>query len=211
MYQPFISRIARHASLALLLVAAGCAAPKVSQDLLEVPVAVAIPAEVQRQYDEALAQLERDELATAAGQFEAFVERYPGYASAYINLAIIHARQEQDEDAMLDLSRALELDSANPVALNQLGLLKRRSGDFAGAESAWLDAIAADPDYAYAWYNLGVLYDLYLRDLPAAVEHYQAYQNLNGSAEGNATVARWIADLKSRIGEPPQTALVRDL
>ena len=107
------------------------------------------------------------------------------------------------------LTRSLELDSTNPVALNRLGMIKRRAGDFAAAEAAWLGAIAANPEYPYAWYNLGVLYDLYLQDLPAALEHYQAYQRLEGGGDGDATVALWIADLETRIGSHPQTALVR--
>ena len=211
MYQKSISRIVRYGSLALLFVTAGCAAPGPSQNLQDGSAVIVIPAEVQRQYDDALAQLETGELTAAATKFEVFVQRYPDYAAAYINLAIIHAQQERDDEALLMLSRALELDSTNTVALNHLGLLKRRGGDFAAAERAWLDAVAADLDYAYAWYNLGVLYDLYLRDLPAALEHYQAYQRFCGVAEGDAAVARWIADLKSRIGGPPQTAQVRDL
>jgi tetratricopeptide (TPR) repeat protein len=210
MYQNSISRIARYGSLALLFVTAGCAVQKTAQNPQENSAEVEIPAEAQRQYGEALAELEMGEFTEAAAQFESFVQRYPDYAAAYINLAIIHVQQERNDQALLMLSRALEIDNTNPVALNQLGLLKRRSGDFAAAENAWRSAIAANPDYAYAWYNLGVLYDLYLQNLPAALEHYQAYQDLNDSADGDVTVARWIADLKSRIGDPPQTAQVRD-
>ncbi|MCJ7555303.1 MAG: tetratricopeptide repeat protein [Gammaproteobacteria bacterium] len=183
---------------------------KPAQSSLETLAEVEIPAEAQRQYGEAVAQLETGEFAVAAAKFEIFVQRYPDYAAAYINLAIIHARQERDDEALLMLSRALEIDSTNPVALNQLALLKRRSGDFGAAESAWRKAIDANPDYLYAWYNLGVLYDLYLQDLPAALEHYQAYQVLNGMADSDAIVARWIADLKNRIGDPPQTAQVTE-
>jgi len=210
MYQNSISRIARYGSLALLFVTAGCAVQKTAQNPQENSAEVEVPAEAQRQYGEALAELEMGEFTEAAAQFESFVQRYPDYAAAYINLAIIHVQQERNDQALLMLSRALEIDNTNPVALNQLGLLKRRSGDFAAAENAWRSAIEANPDYAYAWYNLGVLYDLYLQNLPAALEHYQAYQDLNDSADGDVTVARWIADLKSRIGDPPQTAQVRD-
>ena len=211
MYQNSISKIARYGSLAMLLVTAGCAVQKTAPNLQETSAVVEIPAEAQRQYGEALMELETGEFAAAAAQFELFVQHYPDYAAAYINLAIIHVQQERDNDALLMLSRALEIDSTNPVALNQLGLLKRRSGDFAAAEKAWRSAIEANPDYAYAWYNLGVLYDLYLQNLPAALEHYQAYQDLGDSADSDVTVARWIADLKSRIGDPPQTAQVREL
>jgi hypothetical protein len=60
------------------------------------------------------------------------------------------------------------------------------------------------PDYANAWHNLGVLYDMYLQDLAAAVDHYQRYQQLVGSADEQTS--RWIADLQRRIGDAPKTA-----
>lgn len=209
MYQLFFNRLGRCFALALLLVTAGCAGPQ--QSLTETPAAtITVPPAAQRQYNEALEWLEAGEFEAAAVQFEAFVQRYPNFAGAYINLAIIDVKLERDDDALLMLERALNIDSSNAAALNQLGLIKRRNGDFVGAESAWRAAIDAHPEYAYAWYNLGVLYDLYLQNLPAALVHYQAYQNLTDGTDDDVTVDRWIVDLQNRIGAPPQTALTGD-
>jgi tetratricopeptide (TPR) repeat protein len=205
----FTSRAVGVASLALLIAAAGCTTPKLAQNEQAAVETVEIPAEVQGQYGEALERLQAGDLDAATLDFEIFVQNYPDYAAAYINLASIYVQQERYEDALAMTSRALELDGTNPVALNRLGMLKRRSGDFAAAESAWRSAIASNPDYPYAWYNLGVLYDLYLQNLPEALVHYQAYQRLSGGAESDATVARWIADLESRIDSLPQTAQAR--
>ena len=210
MYPNFTSRIVRAATLVVLIASAGCATTRISQDEQAAVEVIEIPAAVQSQYAQAVEQLEAGELESAAGLFEAFVKAHPDYASAYINLASIYDQQERDDDALKMLARCLELDSTNPVALNRLGMIKRRAGDFDAAESAWLSAIAANPDYPYAWYNLGVLYDLYLQDLPSALEHYQTYQRLSGS-ESDAAVDRWIADLETRIGSQPQTALARGL
>lgn len=209
MYPNFTSRMVKTASLMLMMAAAGCATTKVTKDEQAALEKVEIPAAVVSQYDEALNALQAGETDTAVALLEAFVQSQPGYASAYINLATLYTGQQRDDEAVAMLSRALEIDASNPAALNLLGMIKRRAGDFAGAEKAWLGAIEANPDYAYAWYNLGVLYDLYLQDLQAALEHYQAYQRLSGSDAQDAAVARWIADLESRIGAQPQTALAR--
>ncbi len=209
MYQNFTSRLVRLAAFAVLTAVVGCAAPEKMQNEQAVSEQVVIPVAVQREYSAALMQLEAGDFVTATAQFEAFVEKHPDYAAAYINLASIYAQQQRDSEAMQMIKRALDLDSTNPVALNRLGMLKRRSGDFAGAESAWQSAIASNPDYANAWYNLGVLYDLYLQNLPAALEHYRGYQRLSSNDGSDEMVARWVADLETRIGPPPQTAKAR--
>ena len=71
----------------------------------------------------------------------------------------------------------------------------------------------ADPEYAYAWYNLGVLYDLYLQDLPAALDHYTSVTSSvtgNAADEDAARSDRWIADLERRIGTPARAAQARE-
>ena len=93
----------------------------------------------------------------------------------------------------------------HPVALNQLGMLLRRQGKFLEAESAYLKAVTASPGYALAHYNLGVLNDLYLQRLDAALRHYERYQALAGE---DHQVTKWIVDLKRRIGVAQRTANV---
>ena len=58
--------------------------------------------------------------------------------------------------------RRWTLAPANAVAGNELGIVERKLGKFAEAEAAYQRAIAAEPNYAPAHLNLGVLYDLYL-------------------------------------------------
>jgi hypothetical protein len=107
--------------------------------------------------------------------------------------------------------------------------MKRRQGDFAGAKEAWLRVTKTDPEYLNAWYNLGVLYDIYMQDLPAALAAYKRYQELyvnTNSDEGTYTgwgeyvpppvidpdpeVNRWIVDLERRTANSPRAAQVRE-
>jgi len=197
----------RAALLSALLILSGCSllggggGPEPAADpLAEVPTAA------RKAYGRAVARLEQGDMAEAAARFELFIADYPGYANAYVNLAIIREHDGDSAAALELLAEALALDATNAAALNHRGLIMRRQGDFAAAEAVWQQATRAHPEYANAWYNLGVLYDLYLHDLPLALEHYQTYQTLTGTLDGDPTVARWITDLERRIGTPAQAA-----
>jgi tetratricopeptide (TPR) repeat protein len=168
------------------------------------------PQEVRLKYESAVDRMELGEDAAAARLFERFVVDHPEYPGAYVNLAIIYERQGRLEDAEFLLNQAIEAAPFSVYALNRLGLLKRRQGDFEAAEQAWLQATRSNPRYPYAWYNLGVLYDLYLQDLPAALDSYRNYQEVMNGNEPDPAVERWITDLERRLGEPARLEQVRE-
>jgi len=166
----------------------------------------AVPAAVQHDYQLAISRMEAGDTAEAEQLLQKFVADYPEYANAYVNLAIILDERGDSTAAVRLLEHAAELDGNNVAALNRLGLIKRQLGDFSAAEQAWLKATRVDPEYANAWYNLGVLYDLYLQDLPAALGYYRRYQTLVAEESPDATVQRWIVDLQRRIDRSFETA-----
>ncbi len=89
-----------------------------------------------------------------------------------------------------------KVERAQPgMALNQKGIELRRAGKFAEAKAAYEEAIAADPSAAAPILNLAILNDLYLGDNAKALELYERFQAL-GAAD--ATVNKWIAELKNR-------------
>ena len=59
-------------------------------------------------------------------------------------------------------------------------------------------AIAANPDYALAYLNLGVLNDLYLQQPQVALVYYQQYRDRLPADADTAALDRWIADLQRR-------------
>ena len=73
------------------------------------------------------------------------------------------------------------------------------------AERAYLKAIELEPGYALAYYNLAVLYDLYVQQPELALQNYQQYLAL-GADDSQAEVERWIADLRRRVSTMPTTA-----
>jgi Flp pilus assembly protein TadD len=168
---------------------------------------VEIPPRVQTLYEQAVAAMAAGDAVEAELQFRAFLLQNPGYPGAYVNLAILLADKGDDEAAAEHLRTALSLDPEHPAALNQLGMLERRNGRFLEAESAYMKAVTASPEYALAHYNLGILNELYLQRLDTALEHFERYLEYGGEDE---QVAKWVADLKRRIGTFERTANVSE-
>ncbi len=166
-----------------------------------------IPSDALTMFERATAAMAAGDFVEAEFGFEELVLLYPEYPGAYVNLAIIHANNENDAATRAAIDAALALDAKHPAALNQLGMLLRRNGKFPEAEAAYLKAVTVSPDYALAHYNLGVLYELYLQRLDAALQQFEAYQSLVGE---DKQVAKWITDLRRRVAREQRTASVVD-
>ncbi len=200
------------AILLVLLAMAGCAGSGVlgeaSPGSVDSDAATReVPADANTLFERAAASLAAGDSVEAELQFKAFVLQYPNYPGAWVNLAIIHSANENDEAAEAVIDAALALNSDHPAALNQLGMLLRRNGKFLEAEAAYLKAVTVSPEYALAHYNLGVLNELYLQRLDVALQHFKNYQALAGE---DRQVAMWIADLTRRVAANQRTANVTD-
>jgi tetratricopeptide (TPR) repeat protein len=166
-----------------------------------------IPPRVLTDFERAAADMAAGKLDRAEKRFTDFVLVYPDYPGAWVNLAIIHAGNGNDEKARWAIDGALAVNPNYAPALNQMGMLHRRNGNFLEAEAAYLKAVTVSPEYALAHYNLGVLNELYLQRLDAALQHFETYQSLVG---GDKQVERWINDLKRRGAVSQQTANVAE-
>ena len=216
----FLQRLTRTslmaAGLGLMLALAGCSGSSPtrksaeSQQRSDAEIAVAgelaapvIPAEALTLYEQATAVMAAGDYVDAELRFKEFVLLYPDYPGAFVNLAIIHANNENDPETRAALDAALALNPDHPAALNQMGMLLRRNGNFLEAEAAYLKAVTVSPDYALAHYNLGVLNELYLQRLEPALQHFEIYQSLVGE---DKQVERWISDLTRRVAANQRTA-----
>jgi Flp pilus assembly protein TadD len=217
----FIDRKSLVAGLLAMLVIAGCGGgPAVRDDSVaaEQPVSAGglagaggvmpeISPQALTMFEQATAVMAAGDYLDAELRFKEFVLSHPGYPGAWVNLAIIHAQNENDDATREALDRALEINPGHPVALNQLGMLLRRNGNFLEAEAAYMKAVTVSPDYALAHYNLGVLNELYLQRLEAALHHFEIYQGLVGE---DKQVEKWITDLTRRVAANQQTANVAE-
>ncbi len=166
-----------------------------------------VPPEAQTLYEQAVAIMAAGDLVEAELRLKEFLLQYPGYPGVWVNLAIIHRESGNDEQAHQDVEQALAIDPNHPAALNQQGLLLRKNGKFLEAEAAYLKAVTASPEYALAHYNLGVLNELYLQRLDAALQHFEIYQSLVGE---DKQVEKWITDLRRRVAANQRTANVAE-
>jgi len=201
-------------ALFALLVVAGCGGTGPTQEAAEAEQQVGaagparvVPPEAQTLYEQATAVMAAGDFVDAELRLKEFILLYPDYPGAYVNLAIIHATNENDAETEEALDVALTLEPDYPAALNQLGMLLRKNGKFLEAEAAYLKAVTVSPDYALAHYNLGVLNELYLQRLEPALRHFETYQGLVGE---DKQVEKWIADLTRRIAASQRTANVAE-
>ncbi|MGI9238255.1 MAG: tetratricopeptide repeat protein, partial [Woeseiaceae bacterium] len=82
-----------------------------------------VPPQVQTLYEQAVASMAGGDYVDAELRFKEFVLQYPEYPGAYVNLAIIHGNNDNNEAARSVLDAALALNPNHPAALNQLGML----------------------------------------------------------------------------------------
>jgi tetratricopeptide (TPR) repeat protein len=166
------------------------------------PLAASVAPVVAAPSAAALADFQRvTDLANAGKDTDAQLEleqfdlRYPGYAIPAIDLGLLARRNGHLDVSEAALQRATHLDAASAVAWSELGVTLRLAGKFKDAQAAYQQAIAANPDYAPAHRNLGVLLDLYLGDPVAALPELERYKALTGE---DKPVSTWLADLRQR-------------
>lgn len=204
-------------SLLLALALAACSAPGARRPLerpappssrATAPPAFAAPAAAASQnkgdpdlrFQEALALMKARRHAEAQAAFLALSTDFPDFSGPLTDLGILYAQGRQTELALASLTRAIQANPDNAVAHNWLGTLHRERGDFLRAEQSYRRAIAARADYAPAYLNLGILYDLALHRPREALAAYQEYQRRLGGED--LIVAAWIRDLESRLQAP---------
>ncbi|MDH4274972.1 MAG: tetratricopeptide repeat protein [Gammaproteobacteria bacterium] len=153
--------------------------------------------ELQRLYAQAVAALRQNRDADAERDFKQIVKAQPDYTGPYANLAVLYRKQGRLDDAERVLVDALARNPKRVEYLNLLGVVKRQQGQFEAAAHAYERCLDVDQSFADAHYNLGILYDLYLRDYPKAVQHYQQFLRLTGAESKEVRV--WLDDLKARM------------
>jgi len=152
--------------------------------------------EARLDYDEALRYLKQGNLERGIDILNAVVAESPQLAAPRIDLGIAQHLAGDLDAAESSLLRALEINPGHPIALNELGILYRKSGRFAEARHSYEAALATYPGFHYARRNLAVLCDLYLADLNCALDNYEAYM---ATVPGDDEASMWIADLRNRM------------
>ena len=151
----------------------------------------------QKLHQQALDSIKAGDIDKAIKEFKQIIAAEPTLPHAYTNLGLLYLHQNRLQEAAQAFQQAIVIDNKDAVAYNNLAVIQRRQGKFKKALFNYYKAVKNKPDYAAAHLNLGILLDLYLPDLPKALEHYQTYQKLTGG--NNEKVKKWIIDLQHRI------------
>ncbi len=148
-------------------------------------------------YKQALQSTKDGDIDKAIDLFKQIIQSEPTKKRAYTNLGLLYIHKKENEKAMVAFLNAIEVDKEDAVAYNHLAIIQRQQGEFKQALFNYYKAIKANPDYAIAHLNLGILLDIYLQDLPKALEQYEIYQKLTQNKDEK--VDKWIIDIKRRI------------
>jgi Tfp pilus assembly protein PilF len=154
-------------------------------------------AQLRADFEQAGVMIKEAKYDKAIELLEKVIAQSPEMTAPHINLAIAYREINKPEQAEQHLKKALELIPGHPLASNEYGLLLRKAGRFAESRLIYEKALAAFPEYSPIHKNLGILCDLYLKDVACAVEHYASYDK---AMPKDQQVKLWLADLQTRSG-----------
>lgn len=131
--------------------------------------------------------------------FKNLADDNPDISGPWLNLGLIYFNNNELSKSKQAANRALELNARNPYALNLLGMLASKEGEFKLAHTLYTKAISYKNDYAIAHYNLALLYDIYYQDIKAAISHYNHYLTLIDS--NDKRTVDWLEQIKNTRGK----------
>jgi Flp pilus assembly protein TadD len=156
-----------------------------------------IDGNVRLDYERALGLLGQGRINDGIAVLETVVERAPELSAPRVDLAIAWHRLDDLDAAEAQLDQVLEINPQHPIALNELGIVYRKTARFAEARQSYEAALAVYPGYHYARRNLAVLCELYLADLECAADNYEAYM---GTVHSDDEAAMWLRNVNYRLG-----------
>jgi tetratricopeptide (TPR) repeat protein len=156
-----------------------------------------IGTDVRSDYDRGLDQLRLGNIDEGIRLLEAVADSAPQLSAPRIDLGTAWHRLGDLEEAEKHLKLALEINPEHPIALNEIGIVYRKTARFAEARQSYEAALRVYPGFHFARRNLGVLCDLYLDDLPCALENYEAYM---ATVNSDDEAEMWLKNVRFRMG-----------
>jgi len=158
---------------------------------------IQINAEIKKAYKD-VANLNRSKKYTQAiSLLNTIQAKYPQLSGPDYQKARIYFNQGKLDEALIAVESSLKNNPRNYYSLNLKGIILREQGKFDEAREIYLIAIEIYPPYPNSHLNLGVLADIYMRDLALALIQYREYLTLVDNKD--ETVTNWVIELDRRI------------
>lgn len=151
----------------------------------------------QELYLQAIGSAKKDKHKLAIQYLNELIKLNPEFRQVHTSLGLALLQTNQQEQAKQAFKNAIKQDKSDAIAYNHLAIIQRQEGLFKPALENYNLAIKADPEYANAYLNLGILLDIYLQDLPKALEQYLMFQKLTDNKDER--IEKWVLDIKRRI------------
>ena len=132
------------------------------------------------EYRQAITLLNNNQTNQARDILNTLATKHPELAGPWANLALIDIKNQKYDSAEENAKKAVSRDPNMPQAYSLLGYIAKEKGQFNEAIGYYQQAINADSNYTTAYYNLALIYDVYLQDIPSALKYYSKYLDLNG-------------------------------
>lgn len=158
----------------------------------------AVDAEIER-YTQALRYINQNQLDEAEASLLAIINKRPELAGPWANLGLVYIKKNQLDKAEEQLNNALKKNPKLAQAYNLLGFVELKRNHISKAKDHFAQALATKDDYALAHYNIALIYDIYLRDIPKAIAHYQRYLEITNFED--KLTADWLKGLTTTLNK----------
>lgn len=150
----------------------------------------------QKSYQSATEDIRAGHTEAAIQALTKITNNHPNHVGAWINLANAYLTAKKIHEAENALIHAQAIKPAIAETLNLQGLIQIEKGEYNKAEKSYLGAIQLNENYAFAHYNLALLYDIFYQDPDKALIQYERYLQLNSD---DKNTKNWITELKQKI------------
>ncbi len=153
---------------------------------------------IQANLADALSKLDRNEEALAA--YNKAIALKPDDAAMYTNVGVLLGKMGRNAESQEMFKKAASINPASAAQnFYNLGATLVNSGKSAEAAEAFRQAIKADPNYAEAWYQLGICLSGDPKTMPEAVQALQKYLQIGKNMEQIEVAKQLISALEPQI------------
>jgi tetratricopeptide (TPR) repeat protein len=146
------------------------------------------------EYQQAIEALTANDLPKAEKLLQKLSDKAGASTAVSANLALTYYKQQRYDLAEKQINNALAVNEANAETQNIAGLIAVEMKKHQAAENYYKRALALNPDFANAHYNIALLYDIYFQDIPNAYNHYKKYLSLVGDSDKETK--EWVEQLQ---------------